>query len=91
MDINGYLWSSIRLCLYKKGQGVEKNNSKAIKYFRMAAEQGDPLGMFNLGVMYYKGKGIHQDIEEALRWFERSAECGYEDAIDILKKINKVR
>ena len=75
--------------LYQEGQGVEKNYSKAIKYFRLAAEQGDPLGMFNLGVMYYKGKGVYQDIEEALRWFERSAECGNEAAIDVLKEINK--
>ena len=40
--------------IYYYGKGVEKNYSKAIEYFRKAAELGDPCSMTNLGVIYFK-------------------------------------
>lgn len=37
---------------YYKGQGVPKNNGKAMKWFKKAAEQGHADAQYNLGVMY---------------------------------------
>ena len=41
--------------------------------FRKAAESGDAVGQFNLGVMYYSGKGVPQDYVTAHMWFNLSA------------------
>ena len=42
----------------------------------LAAEQGDAVAQFKLGVMYYGGEGVPQDYEEALRWYKLAAEQG---------------
>ncbi len=37
---------------YDKGNGVEQDDEKALKYFRLAAEQGNPKGLYGLGLLY---------------------------------------
>lgn len=44
---------------------------------RKAAEQGDAVAQFNLGVMYDNGEGVPEDDAEAARWFRVVAEQGY--------------
>jgi len=36
-------------------------NAAAVKWYTLAAEQGDAGGQTNLGVMYRKGQGVPQD------------------------------
>ena len=35
------------------GQGVPQDAAEAVRWFRPAAEQGDAVGLENLGVMYH--------------------------------------
>ena len=42
----------------------------------MAAEQGEALAQFNLGLMYANGRGVLKDEAEAVRWFRLAAEQG---------------
>jgi hypothetical protein len=49
---------------------------EAVRWYRAAAEQGDPLGQHALGAMYAMGQGVEQDFIEAMRWYRRSAEQG---------------
>ena len=53
---HGDLWAQnhIGRC-YALGDGVEQNDSLAIKWYRLAAEGGYDMGQRNLGVCYYKG------------------------------------
>ena len=37
--------------MYAEGRGVAKENAEAVKWFLMAAEQGDITAQFNLGTM----------------------------------------
>lgn len=68
-------------CRYAKGEGVEKNDSLAVKWFRSSAEGGSMIGGFNLGVCYYHGKDdLSVDYLEAVKWFRKAAEEGYDDA-----------
>ena len=57
--------------MYIFGQGVSKNNSKAVKWIRKAAEQGYALAQFNLGVLYNEGTGLSQNHQEAVRRFPK--------------------
>ena len=43
--------------MYANGEGVPENDTKAIKWYRSAAEQGNGSAQFNLGLMYSKGEG----------------------------------
>jgi hypothetical protein len=40
-----------------------------VKWFRLAAEQGDATAQDSLGVMYAKGHGVPQDDKTAAKWF----------------------
>jgi TPR repeat protein len=59
--------------MYNRGQGVPQDYSEAVKWYRLAAEQGDVKAQNNLGVMYANGKGVPQDIVQAYKWFSIGA------------------
>ena len=63
--------------LYEAGQGVQRNESEAAKWYRQAAEQGYAPGQYSLAVLYLMGSGVRQDIAEALKWYRQAAEQGH--------------
>jgi TPR repeat protein len=64
--------------LYVEGRGVQQNDVEAIRWFRVAAEQGDAYAQCGLGTeMYVGGHGVEPDYSEALKWYRKSAEQGY--------------
>ncbi len=44
-----------------------------MKWYRLAAAQGEAKAQYNLGGMYDTGRGVPQDDVEAYKWFEISA------------------
>ena len=62
--------------MYAKGITMEKNETEAIHWYRLAAEHGHLNSQYNLGVIYAKGRGVPQDYAEALRWYLKCAEQG---------------
>jgi TPR repeat protein len=79
--------------MYQKGTGVEQDYKATLKWFRVAAEQGDALGQHNLGSLNAKGfkvKGAWffnrtafaftkatQDFVESYKWFNLAAANGH--------------
>lgn len=47
---------------------------------REAAEKGDAVSQFNLGVRYSSGQGVVKNYTEALTWYRKAADHGYADA-----------
>jgi TPR repeat protein len=87
-------------CLYRDGDGVERNIKKAKKRFKKAAEKGDAYSMRYLGCLYRDGDGVEKDIKKAIEYFERAAEkddaysmrylgCFYRDGDGVEKDIKK--
>ena len=62
--------------MYGAGQGIAQDYKEAVKWYRLAAEQGDALGQVDLGLMYYYGKGVSQDYSRAHMWFNVCAVNG---------------
>ena len=62
-----------------------KNYKEAISLYRGLAEQGNPVGQYNLGILYEKGLGVPTDVEQAKIWFQKAADQGDADAIDKIK------
>jgi TPR repeat protein len=48
-----------------------------VKWFRLAAKQGDVDAQYNLGRMYDNGYGVPQDYKTAVKWFRLAVEQGY--------------
>jgi TPR repeat protein len=57
-----------------------KKPDKAVEWWRVAAEQGDPEAQFNLAVALSKGLGVVQDSALAVAWLARAAEQGVANA-----------
>lgn len=75
---HGDTWAQnhIGVC-YSEGDGVEKNDTLALKWFRIAAENGNITGQLNLGECYYNGEGgLEVDYTQATKWFRKAAESG---------------
>jgi TPR repeat protein len=60
----------------KRGKGCRQRLSEAVKYYRIAADNGSTVAMHGLGFCYAKGKGVTRDAAEAARWYRRSADAG---------------
>ena len=47
-----------------------------MRWYRLAAEQGEAGAQGNLGYMYRNGRGVPEDDVEAVRWYRLAAEQG---------------
>lgn len=50
--------------------------TEAVRWFRKAADQGDPDGQYRLGSAYASGVGVKEDKSEAAKWYLKAAEHG---------------
>src|SRR2546426_7221031 len=55
-------------------EGVDQDFYQARRLFERAANNGEPLGMTDLGRLYANGKGVAKDYSVAIKWFERAIE-----------------
>ena len=60
--------------MYETGDGVPEDDVEAVRWFRLAAEQGYAPAQSVLGVMYNNGRGVSENDAEAVRWFRLGAE-----------------
>lgn len=81
--------------MYYTGNGVPQDYKKALQWFSKAAEQGEALAQYNLGLMYFNGFGVPQDYVQAYKWFNLSAAQGNEKAREnrdsLLKKMTSAQ
>ena len=83
------------------GQGVEKNEAEALKWYQKAAEAGNAYAQANMGVFCQTGGGgMAKDIAKAAEWFDKAAKQGnahaqfylarlYENGNGVEKNISK--
>jgi hypothetical protein len=55
---------------------VRRSASKAVQWFRRAAEQGSGPAQNNLGVLLSNGDGVRKNVEEALLWLKKAFRAG---------------
>ncbi len=60
--------------MYRKGEGVLKDNKKACALYEKAANQGHASAQFGLGVMYDIDEGVPKDKSEAKYWMKKALE-----------------
>jgi len=63
--------------LYRRGLGVEQDFTKALSWYKRAAEMGFDRAQANVGTMYLKGQGVPQDYVKAAEWFTKAARNGH--------------
>ena len=66
---------------HRDGQGVPQNYKTAVKWYKLAAEQGYALAQYNLGFMYGNGQGVPQDYILTHMWWNLAASSGQIEAV----------
>jgi TPR repeat protein len=61
-----------------RGYGVEESASKALKWYKLAAEQGNRSANRELGLLYVEGNGVAMDRELGTRYIAKAASMGDE-------------
>ena len=59
--------TSIPNSLYDFGKGVTENNTEAIKWYRLAAEQGNVDAQFSISNMHDLGEGVADNDRAAVK------------------------
>ena len=59
---------------YAKGLGVDKDESEAAKWFRLAADGGNAEAQRNLAFAYLNGRGVRKNVAEGIRRLRLAAE-----------------
>jgi TPR repeat protein len=65
---------------YRDGDGVKKDEARALGWLRKAAEQNLPEAQNALGDMYEQGRGTPRDYSQATAWYLKAAQQGNADA-----------
>jgi TPR repeat protein len=55
---------------------VPQNYTEALKWYRLAASQGNAQAQCSLGLMFYNGHGVLKDYGEAVKWYRLAATQG---------------
>ena len=73
---------------YIEGIGVEENIIEAIRWLQDAANSGNLLAHYNLGVIYENGgNGVPRDRKKAIKYYTIAAQNGYEPAEEALERM----
>ena len=59
--------------MYAEGRGVDQDVHESVRWFRLAAEQGNAEAQGGLGLAYFTGRGIEQDFVAAHVWMTLAA------------------
>lgn len=57
-----------------------KDLNKGIKLAQEAADSGDAIGQYTLGMAYEKGRGVPKDLSKAIELYQKAADQGQKDA-----------
>jgi TPR repeat protein len=69
---------------FKRGEKAyeEQNFAEAMRWYRMAADQGHASAQVHVGNLYTDGEGVSQDYAEALNWYRKAADQGDHEALN---------
>jgi TPR repeat protein len=62
--------------LAANGERVVTDPSRAVSWYRKAADQGDAARQFHFGLMYAEGTGVPKDGAQAVAWYQKSSAQG---------------
>ena len=75
--------------MYYKGEGVAQDYKEAVKWYRLAAEQGNANAQYILGLMYCLGQGVAQNFIEAHKWLNIAGANGEKKATEFRDDVAK--
>lgn len=62
---------------YEGDDGYRKDKSRALYWYKIAAEKGDVESMMKLARMYANGEGCAKNTEESAKWYRKASQSGH--------------
>eukprot|EP01126_Amoeba_proteus_P062262 TRINITY_DN8436_c0_g1_i5.p1 TRINITY_DN8436_c0_g1~~TRINITY_DN8436_c0_g1_i5.p1 ORF type:complete len:597 (-),score=85.17 TRINITY_DN8436_c0_g1_i5:52-1842(-) len=59
------------------GEENKMDSDKVMKWYNMAADQGNAFAQFNIGSLYDNGRGVTQDYTKAMEWYIKASDQGH--------------
>nr|CAB3265949.1 protein sel-1 homolog 3-like [Phallusia mammillata] len=59
--------------MYWGQQGLQRNLDAAFRYYEEAAQGGDPMAMYDYGIVLLKGHGTEENVERGVRYLKEAA------------------
>lgn len=66
---------------YEYGEGVSQNLSEAVRWYRLAADQNNRDGQYNLSQSLLQGTGVEIDQEEGMKYLIKAANNNHPAAL----------
>ena len=76
--------------MYSFGLGVVPNCQPAVKWYTLAAEQGNANAQYNLGRLYYLGQGVPENLIYAHMWAKQSSSNGVEMGAELTELLTEL-
>jgi len=73
--------------MYAKGEGVEKNDNKAVELYKKACVGGEAMGYFYLGGMHANGYGVKKNKTRAKEYYKRACDGQIEKGCEAFEKL----
>lgn len=65
---------------FEEGIGTNIDYIQSLKWYEVAAKNGDVESMYSAGVFYNKGRGVPIDYCKAVKWYSMAADKGFSPA-----------
>jgi len=69
------------------GLGVAQDYAEALRWYQLAAVQGDHVASYHVAICHEEGKGVLKNKDEAIRWHRRSLAAGNALAENALQRL----
>jgi TPR repeat protein len=69
-----------KLAEWHKQSNGPQNPKEVVRFYSLAAKQGDPEACYKYGCIFRKGKYVTEDITQAKKYFCLAADSGHKDA-----------
>jgi TPR repeat protein len=72
---------------YEFGLAGAESKEMAFSLYTKAAQTGDDLAQYRLGLFYYNGFGVAKDDAQAKKWYQKAANQGNAEAESALQRL----
>ena len=76
--------------MHSFGLGVVPDYQPAVKWYTLAAEQGNALAQYNLGRLYYLGKGVPENLVYAHMWANQASSNGFKMGSELTELLTEL-
>ncbi|OHT15497.1 hypothetical protein TRFO_02806 [Tritrichomonas foetus] len=80
---NGEVYAQFNLgVMYHNGWVYDRDYTKALYWFELAAEQNHRAAIYDIANMYYRSRGVPRDLRKAFDYFKRAADMKFVEAFN---------